>query len=93
MKTDGAYRNIVYICIFVTIEICFCLDASSQFAHADGKLAMGSTLMKAAGAFGFIAGLLGYYCVLHYLCQDALPFRIPMGDTSRFFGKAKVVKD
>ncbi|CAM1511844.1 Fc.00g093570.m01.CDS01 [Cosmosporella sp. VM-42] len=77
--------NIVYILIFTTVELCFTLDAASHFALADGKLAASVALMKAGGVFGFIAGLLGYYCVAHYLCEDALPFPIPMGDTSRLF--------
>lgn len=41
--------------------------------------------MHAAGVFGFIAGLLGFYTVAHYLCQDVLPFPVPMGDTSAWF--------
>lgn len=41
--------------------------------------------MHAAGVFGFIAGLLGFYTVAYYLCQDVLPFPIPMGDTSTWF--------
>lgn len=40
-------------------------------------------MQKAAGAFGFVAGLLGYYSTAHYLCEDALGFSVPMGDTSR----------
>ncbi|KAL7621989.1 hypothetical protein AAE478_007490 [Parahypoxylon ruwenzoriense] len=74
--------NIVYICIFLTVELCFALDASSYFALADGNLATSAALMKAAGVFGFLAGLLGFYTVAHYLCQDVVPFDIPMGDTS-----------
>ncbi|KAH8804464.1 GPR1/FUN34/yaaH family-domain-containing protein [Xylogone sp. PMI_703] len=77
--------NVVYICIFFTIELCLCLEAASYFAMADGEEATGAALIKAAGAFGFTAGLLGYYCVAYYLCQDVVPFTIPMGDTSRFF--------
>lgn len=77
--------NIVYIGIFLTVELCFSLDAASYFRRADGDPVAGLALSKAAGAFGFISGLLGYYATFHYLCQDAIPFRIPMGDTSRFF--------
>lgn len=77
----------VYIGIFATIELCFSLDAASYFAKADGKPDIALTLAKSAGVFGFTSGLLGYYAVLYYLCQDALPFKVPMGDTSRFFSK------
>ncbi|KAL7945562.1 GPR1/FUN34/yaaH family domain-containing protein [Trichoderma barbatum] len=75
--------NFVYICIFITIEVCFTLDASSYFALADGNTATSIALMKAAGVFAFLAGLLGFYTTAHYLCQEVLPFDIPMGDTSR----------
>ncbi|KAF4472083.1 gpr1 family protein [Fusarium albosuccineum] len=77
--------NLVYICIFISIELCLVFDASSYFALADGKAAASTALMKAGGVFGFIAGLLGFYCVAYYLCQDVLPFGVPMGDTSAWF--------
>lgn len=47
-------------------------------------------LQKAAGAFGFIAGLLGYYTTAHYLCEDALGFAVPMGDTERWFARRQL---
>ncbi|RSL58024.1 hypothetical protein CEP54_008007 [Fusarium duplospermum] len=77
--------NLVYICIFINIELCLVFDASSYFALADGNTSTSTALMKAAGVFGFIAGLLGFYCVLYYLCQEVLPFSVPMGDTSAWF--------
>jgi hypothetical protein len=36
-------------------------------------------MQQVSGAFGFIAGLLGYYACAHYMCEEALPFRLPMG--------------
>lgn len=84
--------SIVYISIFVALQVCLSLDASSQFAQADGKLAASAALMKASGVFAFISGLLGFYTVLHYLCQDALPFDVPMGDTSRYFARLRQKK-
>ncbi|KAM0563584.1 hypothetical protein ACHAPJ_001308 [Fusarium lateritium] len=77
--------NVVYICIFICIELCLIFDASSYFALADGHPAQSTALMKAGGVFGFIAGLLGFYTVGFYLCQEVLPFPIPMGDTSAWF--------
>ncbi|KAF7550660.1 hypothetical protein G7046_g7946 [Stylonectria norvegica] len=77
--------NLVTIGVFATIDLCFSLDAASSFALADGKEDTAATLMKAAGAFGFISGLLGYYSVAHDMCEDIFPFAIPLGDTSRFF--------
>ncbi|KAI1394415.1 GPR1/FUN34/yaaH family-domain-containing protein [Hypoxylon trugodes] len=84
--------NIVYIGIFLTVELCFALDASSYFALADGNLAASAALMKAAGVFGFLAGLLGFYTVAHYMFEDAFAFHIPMGDTSSIFKKYKNAK-
>lgn len=46
-------------------------------------------MQKAAGAFGFVAGLLGYYCTAHYSCEDALGFSVPLGDTSRYFERGR----
>ncbi|KAJ3541233.1 hypothetical protein NM208_g4697 [Fusarium decemcellulare] len=79
--------NLVSFGIFTTIFLCFTLDAASNFAEADGKASMAKGLMQAAGAFGFISGLLGFYSCAAGMCADALPFALPVGDTSRFFKK------
>jgi succinate-acetate transporter protein len=77
--------NLVYIGIFGFVELAFGLVAASYFAAADGKADASEILKKAGGVFAFLAGLLGYYTVGHLMCQTALFFRFPMGDTSRFF--------
>ncbi|CZR65660.1 related to Y.lipolytica GPR1 protein and Fun34p [Phialocephala subalpina] len=77
--------NLVYIGIFGFVELAFALIASSYFAAADGKEVQSKKLKIAGGVFAFLAGLLGYYTVAHLMCQEALFFRFPMGDTSRFF--------
>jgi len=79
--------NLVYIGIFIFVELAFVLVAASYFATADGKAAQGIALKKTGGVFAFIAGLLGYYTVGHLMCQTALFWSFPMGDTSRFFLK------
>ncbi|KAK2596110.1 hypothetical protein QQS21_006457 [Conoideocrella luteorostrata] len=79
--------NVVYILIFTALELCLCFDAAAQFIHAGGNIAASNSFMTIAGAFAFIASVLGYYAVLHYLCQESLPFRVSLGDTSRFFKK------
>lgn len=61
------------------------LVAASYFATADGAYATGTGLKKAGGVFGFLSGLLGYYTLGHLMCQEALFFSFPMGDTGRFF--------
>ena len=82
--------NLVYAAIFGTVELAFGLVAASYFAEADGKAAASVALAKAGGVFAFLSGLLGYYTVAQLMCEDALGFRLPMGDTSRFFTKHKV---
>ena len=78
--------NFVYIGIFSTVEMAFTLVAASYFAAADGHPDGSVALQKAGGVFAFLSGLLGYYTVGNLMCQEALSFRFPMGDTSRFFG-------
>lgn len=69
----------VYVLLFLALELCLLLDGSSYFMLANGHQTLFSNMQQASGAFGFIAGLLGYYACAHYLCEDALPFRIRMG--------------
>lgn len=85
------YSNIVYIAIFTALQICLVVDGVSQFIMADGHLRAYSTLQRVSGAFAFVAALLGYYCTAHYLCEDALGFAMPMGDTSRWRRRGRVV--
>ena len=75
----------MYIGIFFTVELAFALVAASYFANADGNVNGGTALKKAGGAFAFVSGMLGYYTVGNLMCQQALFFSFPMGDTSRFF--------
>ncbi|KAL6355613.1 hypothetical protein LRP88_11216 [Fusarium phalaenopsidis] len=82
-----ANANLVSFGIFTTIFFCFLFDAASNFALADGHESNAKGLMQAGGAFGFISGLLGFYSCAAGMCADALPFTLPVGDTSRFFKK------
>lgn len=67
----------------------FTLVAASYFATADGHLGTATALKKTAGVFAFLSGLLGYYTVGNLMCQQALFFSFPMGDTSHFFQRKK----
>lgn len=75
--------NVVYVLIFTMLELCLLIDGSSFFIRANGNEAMFSQMQQVAGAFGFVAGLLGYYTCAHYMCEEALPFRLPMGQLRR----------
>ncbi|KAJ5387024.1 GPR1/FUN34/yaaH [Penicillium cosmopolitanum] len=79
--------NVVYIIIFLSLELCLIFDAASQFKRADGMIELSENLSTVGGAFAFVASIFGYYTVLHYLCQESLPFTVVMGDTSRFFDR------
>lgn len=81
--------NLVYIGIFFTVQMAFTLVAASYFATADGHTTTGIALKKTAGAFAFVSGMLGYYTVCNLMCQEAMFFSFPMGDTSRFFQPRK----
>ncbi|KAI9700151.1 MAG: hypothetical protein M1820_006933 [Bogoriella megaspora] len=77
--------NLVYTGIFFSVQMAFTLVAASYFAAADGNSSASVALAKSAGAFAFVSGILGYYTVGNLMCQDALNFKFPMGDTGRFF--------
>lgn len=79
--------NLVYIGIFFTVEMAFTLVAASYFLTADGKANQATAVKTSAGAFAFISGMLGFYTMGNLMCQEALKFSFPMGDTSRFFKK------
>ena len=79
--------NLVYIGIFFTVQLAFTLVAASYFLKADGNMAAATAVSTAAGAFAFVSGMLGYYTVGNLMCQEAMRFSFPMGDTSRFFKK------
>lgn len=67
--------------------VAFTLVSAGYFLNADGLVETAVAVNKAAGAFAFASGMLGYYTVGNLMCQEALGFSFPMGDTSRFFKK------
>jgi succinate-acetate transporter protein len=80
--------NLVYIAIFFLVDMGFLLVAASYFAAADGHQSSSLGLKKAGGVFCFLAGLVGWYLELHLLLKDSILY-LPLGDTSRYFGKSK----
>lgn len=77
--------NLVYIGIFFTVQMAFTLVSAGYFLVADGKMETAVAVNRTAGAFAFASGMLGYYTVGNLMCQEAMRFSFPMGDTSRFF--------
>jgi succinate-acetate transporter protein len=80
--------NIAYILVFLFVDLGFLTVAASYFALADGHAVSSTALKKSGGVFCFLAGLVGWYIVFHLLLQDSL-LNIPLGDTSRLFGKKR----
>ncbi|KAJ5273971.1 hypothetical protein N7478_009096 [Penicillium angulare] len=78
--------NIAYILVFLFVDLGFLTVAASYFAKADGHAASALALQKSGGVFCFLAGLVGWYIVFHLLLQDSI-LDLPLGDTSRYFGK------
>ncbi|KAJ5612780.1 hypothetical protein N7510_005974 [Penicillium lagena] len=80
--------NLAYVLVFFLVDLGFLMVAASYFAEADGHAASSTALKKSGGAFCFLAGLVGWYIVFHLLLKDSL-LELPLGDTSRYFGKKK----
>lgn len=80
--------NLAYILVFFLVDLGFLTIAASYFAKADGNSAASTALKKSGGVFCFLAGLVGWYIVFHLLLKDSL-LDLPLGDTSRYFGKKK----
>ncbi|KAJ5352894.1 hypothetical protein N7452_001868 [Penicillium brevicompactum] len=80
--------NIAYILVFLFVDLGFLTVAASYFALADGHAASADALKKSGGVFCFLAGLVGWYIVFHLLLKESL-LDLPLGDTSRLFGKKK----
>jgi succinate-acetate transporter protein len=80
--------NLVYIIIFFCVELGFLLVSASYFALADGYPAGSVALKKGGGTFCFLAGLTGWYLTFALLLNDSI-VELPLGDTSRFFGKRR----
>ncbi|KAL4869408.1 hypothetical protein BDV12DRAFT_168094 [Aspergillus spectabilis] len=82
--------NIPNIIIYSALELSYIFNCAAHFTTADGNTDMGSTLTKVSGAFGFVSALAGFYMLCHDLCQDSLPFTLPLCETSSFFRGRRV---
>ena len=80
--------NLVYIGIFLFVDIAFLVIAASYFAEADGHHSASIGLKKTGGVFCFLAGLIGWYLTLQMLVKDSL-IDLPLGDTSQYFAKTR----
>ena len=60
---------------------------------ADGRTALGESLMTAAGAFGAVSASSGFYLLGHGLCQDTFPFKIPLCETRVLFRRVSSIHE
>ncbi|RAH46254.1 uncharacterized protein BO95DRAFT_362091 [Aspergillus brunneoviolaceus CBS 621.78] len=77
--------NLINITIYGALELSYIFNCTANCMMADGRSALGTTFTTIAGAFGMLSALAGFYMLGHDLCQDALPFEIPLFPTSRLF--------
>lgn len=75
--------NIVFVAIFLGLLMTFVVLAGSYWQFALGNLVMAQKLQVAAGAFGFVATLAGWWIFFaQMLASVDFPIQIPVGDIS-----------
>ncbi|KAJ5987285.1 hypothetical protein N7451_011650 [Penicillium sp. IBT 35674x] len=83
--------NIPNIVVYAALELCYIFNCTGHFLRADSRSELADDFTKLAGAFGFVSALAGFYLLAHGLCQDAIPFQIPLWETSELFRRASSV--
>ncbi|KAJ5904271.1 hypothetical protein N7504_006654 [Penicillium tannophilum] len=78
--------NIPNIIVYAALEL-----VTYSIVLADGRLELADAFTKLAGAFGFVSALAGFYLLTHGLCQDAIPFQMPLCETNGLFRRASSV--
>ncbi|KAL4986001.1 GPR1/FUN34/yaaH family-domain-containing protein [Aspergillus falconensis] len=85
--------NIPNIIIYSALELSYIFNCAAHFTIADGNTARGAAFTKASGAFGFVSALAGFYMLCHDLCQDSLPFTLPLCETSSLFRRRRMARE
>ncbi|KAJ7181453.1 GPR1/FUN34/yaaH family-domain-containing protein, partial [Mycena crocata] len=77
--------NVVFVFVFATLVFTFAFLAAGYRQLGFGNASMGATMLKTAGAFGFVNILSGWYLatVLVFAAVE-MPFNLPVGDLSGF---------
>ncbi|KAL2783997.1 GPR1/FUN34/yaaH family-domain-containing protein [Aspergillus keveii] len=81
--------NMINVIIYSALELSYIFNCMGNFFMANTDVTTGTTLVKVAGAFGFTSSLAGFYMLCHDLCQQTLPFNIPLFETSRLFSRPR----
>lgn len=75
--------NLVFVAIFLGLLMTFVVLAGSYWQLASGNGAIAQKLQVAAGAFGFMATIAGWWIFFaQMLASVDFPFQIPVGDIS-----------
>lgn len=75
--------NLVFVAIFLGLLLTFVILTGSYWHTAQGHTEMAERLQVAAGAFGFLATLAGWWIFFaQMLASVDFPFQIPVGDIS-----------
>lgn len=83
----GSLRtNVVFVILFTVLDIDLFLLSAGYFRIGEGRDP--TTLFKAAGAFGFITAICGWWIMLALILgSTGMPFNVPLGDLSGFLAK------
>ena len=75
--------NLVFVAIFLGLLLTFVILTAAYWHTAQGHTEMAERLQVAAGAFGFLATLAGWWIFFaQMLASVDFPFQIPVGDIS-----------
>ncbi|KEF52983.1 uncharacterized protein A1O9_10890 [Exophiala aquamarina CBS 119918] len=87
--------NLVFVLVFVFIDLAFILLMATYWSLAEGKTATAGKLHQAAGAFIFVFCVFGWYLFLGMILSAVdFPFSLPTGDLStKFKGASERKKD
>lgn len=75
--------NLIFVAIFLGLLLVFVVLTASYWHLAAGHIVMAQKLQVAAGAFGFMAVMAGWWIFLaQMLASVDFPFQLPVGDIS-----------
>lgn len=85
--------NIVFVLIFLGLFMTYAFLAGTHWQHANGNKALGDTLQVAAGAWGLLACVAGWYIFAsQMLAALDFPIELPVGDMSHLIKGASDLK-
>jgi len=83
----GSLRtNVTFVILFTVLDVAFYLLAAAYFRLGEGGDA--SKILIAAGVFGFLTTLCGWWIMLALILgSTGMPFTVPLGDLSGFLAR------